>query len=547
MIGFGFVIFLTFYYHFINPLFLITLLHAYLPLNLLIFAYLAFHFRTLLPTVLGTLQIFNLAEEHVAMVTLGEARVLEGTAKILHKINITLLKESLVSWQNVEFRTDSKLHALFLHKVEQIQRSLNQIQPLYLSTRRKRSFDSLGSGWKWLAGSPDADDLQSITEALSEIETGSKEQMLLNDYFSDVVKNITFTLEKVAKNSIQDLDNLYEKVNTLEMLLELEYIENQINYIQDSVLFSKFNVLNHNLLSNEELDFISNYLIQQKLVFQTLDHALKFASVSIVAKEELLVYSISLPQLMPEAFDLLRIEALSKNQQKLVLPGKIFLKGNQSLMVQMKECDAIDELRICKRTDLAPVKELECLPNILKGLPSKCDFLRSSSVPDIVEMASNTILVTNANYTVENTCGSSDRILRGTYLISFPGCSVCVQQNCFYDTLLKEYQQVFLPPTNGLPVRRKSLLHQADLGVIHESHAEILHSMRHFHKRTKLMEITTWSSLPTIGLIVILISAMMWYLHSKVKPQNMVITLTAIAEEMNKHKHANSLNQEVHV
>ena len=90
----------------------------------------------------------------------GKAKIQTGTFKMIHTINmdehqelIDNLKETIL--QNVSHLTF--LYPFLRHELEDLQEYLGRLKP-----KSKRSLNFLGSAWKWIAGSPDHDDIKIL-------------------------------------------------------------------------------------------------------------------------------------------------------------------------------------------------------------------------------------------------------------------------------------------------------------------------------------------------------------------------------------------------
>jgi hypothetical protein len=331
------------------------------------------------------------------------------------------------------------------------------------------------------------------------------------------------------------------------MLFDLESLRSQVTAIQDGILFSKINVLSHDLLSVKEMEFVSKYLIEQNLGFSTLDQALDFATISIASRDDTILYTMNLPRLDNTQYKWLRVESLPKNRMKIILPSTWVLQGTDKIYAQVKEdvCRKVGTIGICERSGTVEIAD-SCLPNILKGLPSECHYVKTSMTPKITPMGNNAVLVTDGNYEMTNTCGTANRTLVGSYLISYSDCVMCLRHECFYDTLLKEYDHVVVPPTNGLNIRRKSLLHEADLGLLHESHLENLEVMSHMKEKTTYVETVVWSSGSILLILLLIAFAFIVNLIKRIQPTNLAVVLNTLIEKAeNRRIAAEPLNQEV--
>lgn len=485
------------------------------------------------------MEIINLAEEKVATVKIGEARIIKGTTCIVHNVNITLLQQSVESWASTQFPEDSIWTPLILDRINSINKGARDIQPLYLPKRIKR-WDKLGTGWKWLAGSPDANDLRAITLAINNASDNNNKQIVINQDFESAINNITRNLNSLNQLNSLTLDKLNLDLQLLKVIFQLERLENQINQIQDSIIFSKLNVVNHHLLTSEETILISNYLKSQDISFSSLDQALEFTQINIAFQEGTLIYAINLPELTHEKFATLRVEPLAVHEKRIKLLGKVFMFNENTIYVQKKECRKVDKLWICKQEDLQEMKNDNCLHTIIKGLPSSCYYTQSSNKPKIVQMTPDVVLAMNVDTTFEASCNPVNRSLKGTYLITFTNCSVHLGHEEFRNDQLGTFNQVILPPTNGIQISKKKLIEEADLDVLHEVHINNLKTLEHLQGKTKIQNVKFWTMTAINSVVFLIILVVALQFRAKLSTEEIIRKIKGRVDQLTQ------MNPEVH-
>ena len=427
------------------------------------------------------LQLHNLDHEHLAMVKVKEGRILQGSVQVVHNINTTTFEEAITRWETAIFNESSTTAQLTHTKIEQIRKGLLQIQPMCHRERRKR-WDKLGSSWKWLAGSPDAGDLQNITNSINDVVDNNNKQILINKNFDDTLIDMIRKIKELAAAGSSDTDDLYSEIRLLKINFDLEILEKEIEHILDSLLLSKLKMINSNLLSSQEIEKISNYVKSQNLTFESISQALSYAETSVKCDEEMIVYVIDLLTVSQVSYDLLRIEAIPRNAEKISLPGKYFLRSTNTTLVLLDNCQDVNQLKICRKSEVKELPPDDCLPVLLHGHSSHCDYEKSVPITKVIEMTDHTVLVANMNDTITNTCGAANRTIKGTYLIDYRNCSIHINGQWFNNEIIGEYHQVLLPPTNGLNITKKAITHRVDLEFLHHHHLENLKTLSHLEQ-----------------------------------------------------------------
>lgn len=77
---------------------------------------------------------------------------------------------------------DSEMTVFLKWKLDELKTNLRQILPKH---RRQKRWDALGRAWKWMSGSPDADDLQLINSGINQLTENNNRQTSVNDNIFD--------------------------------------------------------------------------------------------------------------------------------------------------------------------------------------------------------------------------------------------------------------------------------------------------------------------------------------------------------------------------
>jgi len=127
-----------------------------------------------------------------------------GGFKLAHVIDLQQLQQVIANTtEEASLITDRKIGTLVAHYVE---RAADGISKMTTITRRKpRSIDWLGSAWKWVAGSPDASDWNSILQTQEHVLKNDNQQIRINTRLFDS-----------TRESIQKLNELIQRVNTID-------------------------------------------------------------------------------------------------------------------------------------------------------------------------------------------------------------------------------------------------------------------------------------------------------------------------------------------
>ncbi|XP_055622793.1 uncharacterized protein LOC129766297 [Toxorhynchites rutilus septentrionalis] len=249
-----------------------------------------------LPLVLGqNIEIHNVNEEPVAIVKIGEA---------ISKME-THLSTIHISYPD--------LNRLFDQKVNDLKDRIEQLKP----KTRQRRWDALGRAWKWMSGSPDADDLRLITNEINAAVDNSNKQILINDEMFGNLNNLTEAINELIKAESKSSTLAIEKAQIINLILSLDILNDQVSAIQESIAFAKVGIVNYKLLSTDEIRQIDETLSKQGLHTELLEEVLNLAKVTIGTDNEILLYVINVPTFYPQNYDDIRIEAIFKKSERI--------------------------------------------------------------------------------------------------------------------------------------------------------------------------------------------------------------------------------------
>lgn len=88
-------------------------------------------------------------------------------------------------------------------KINKIHLTFNRIVP----QNRFKRWESLGRAWKYVSGSPDADDLKVINSTINSLVTENNNQIHINNVFEKRMRNLTRTFNLLIDNE-QKLENV---------------------------------------------------------------------------------------------------------------------------------------------------------------------------------------------------------------------------------------------------------------------------------------------------------------------------------------------------
>lgn len=368
--------------------------------------------------------------------------------------------------------------ALLKWKIDELETNLKQIQPRH---RRQKRWDALGRAWKWMSGSPDADDLRLINSGIFKVTENSNRQISINDEIYDGLNNMTETVNELIKEENITHRAVLAGNSLLNIILNLDIINQEVINIQNSIALSKLGVVNNRMLTLKEIESINQILSDQGIPTNLLDEALGFASVTIGTDGQTLLYIINIPNLSNSSYQHLRIVPILTDSLRIKLEGNEYIYGNDELYLKTDTCSKLGNWSLCNLNSLKDVSTDECISNLIIGHDSKCTYENIVHHPIVTEMSPTILLLNQVNDSLKNTCGVSDRNLVGSFLITYQNCSVTIQNTTFTNRIIDAVEHPIFSLSTGLNVVKRNIEQPTDihsLNRLHHKNLEHLEDLR---------------------------------------------------------------------
>lgn len=344
----------------------------------------------------------------------GSGWIIDGNFKLIHAIDLSYYTTTL----NELFKTaDENIHdpdsrAIALYNINLIEKLLKELQGH--GPRHPRAINWLGSAWKWLAGSPDADDWDKLLSSHNQILTNNNLQYKIN---SNLFKATEEALSKVslALTTSNKIDEEIEAERFIQNILhKLAILRDQVGEICRACELAKNQIVNVNLLDWSE---ISQLLAEvESLPWENPIQAIEYSKPSVFSNGTLLLYIVSLPKVRSENYHVVLARASILNGKQVELPHDKLMINQAETYGIMGTCTIINNASVCHQGELLKIPEDSCIPRIIKGGKADCHFkMRNEEIIELVD--EGTIFATN--FLGEIQTGNSTQLLNGTYVIQF--------------------------------------------------------------------------------------------------------------------------------
>lgn len=475
------------------------------------------------------IEIHSLNDEPAAIVKTGYARIIQGQEKLIHFINISAIQETLQEVQDsVRKANISKQELLRLidDKLNNIKDGILQLKP----RRRPKRWDALGRAWKWMSGSPDADDLKLITNGLNDIADNNNIQININEQMLRNLDNLTETINEMTQAKREEEENIM-----LIIILTLEKILLEVSAIQEAITLAKLGVISYKILTPEEITRIENHVVKYDIHPDVQEEALNLASVTVGADSDLLVYIINLPTFRNETYVELWIETVFRNSLRIQLKGNRYIMHASELYLVKNSCEKFGNWSLCHQSNLEDLSFDRCISMIVKGQQGNCTYEAHTRHPIATEVSPTTIMLNDVNTTIHSTCGIADRFLTGTFIVIYQNCSITIDKYRYVNDIIGVVNQRLFLPSTGLMVTKERVEHKFDIHALHQN----LKRLEHIRSTA---ETHSWSLIGGFSISTTTIACFVIYLMIKLRSQSPTVNISSPNKEQGSTKFATTRN-----
>lgn len=382
----------------------------------------------IIPTTKASLQVNTLHQNKgFEIIRIRPVEIINQTITILHLIDTNqyykLIEDIELKITNLHIPPNSLIES-------QIQRLKTKIKSISLRTstyRKKRGLlNIIGSAQKFLFGTMDNEDRNDILTHLNLLSENNhnaienlNKQITVNDHSQkriDLLQSIMQSDRDTINTAIENLktknNHIAVQVLYADIILKLNYIEDKVNQIQNSIASARNHILHPNILTSDEImtydiDFYKLQLIKLDIMYY---------------KDDLLVIALKIP-LNFYTTDLRAIFPMPNSNFYEIDDNVEYFVNVNNITYTFKEN--------------TPLKYLDISSSCI--VMENCK-LRVNKKFQIINVDDETIIIKNAirKKLIQN-CDDRELTLNGNYLISFYNCEIQID-NFIY---LNKNERVF--------------------------------------------------------------------------------------------------------
>lgn len=244
-----------------------------------------------------TFEIYDYSSEHYVLAPIGDAYWYSEKLPLFHIFNVSMIEEKLDNYTGMYDKMKSGFPELEDKKMlVMLDRCRNYIDQL-TRQRYKRSWNILGTGLKFIAGTPDHDDMVLVQQKLNDLIENNNRLSVINT--------------RLARN-IESLIN-----SPLELHVEalIEWLAHERSQIIETINLGKMGVLNTAALNLDEI----HEIIKAKKKFDApLMEILEHSSFKIIQAKSIYVLLMKYPKIEQKC-KLHKVKSIEKDEGKLCL------------------------------------------------------------------------------------------------------------------------------------------------------------------------------------------------------------------------------------
>ncbi|XP_062710622.1 uncharacterized protein LOC134288766 [Aedes albopictus] len=317
-----------------------------------------FSYRLLLLT-LGKAEIFihDIRQNPVIIVPIGTAKICNSYLRIIHPIELGPIRQVinfLYSEAQEKIVHDKLLNPIIKTKIDKLSLAFGKIQT---SEKRVRRWDSLGRGWKYISGTPDADDIRLINATINLMIDQENNQIKINSGLDTRIRIMTDSINVLISKFNNLSMEFTEGFSSVNLLFNIDELTQQIETIGEAITLARFNIPSSRLISLTELTVAQNFLKDQGLNIATAESVLEIAQAYVITTKDSIKYILRVPKVTNEIYTLYQVEAVIFNGTRVHLDTNFYLNGTTPYSTK-SVCDSYADQFICQSSQLESLQPI---------------------------------------------------------------------------------------------------------------------------------------------------------------------------------------------
>lgn len=376
-----------------------------------------------------------------------------------------------------------------------------------LRPSRQKRWESLGHAWKYVSGSPDADDLRIINNTMNSLIDQNNKQIRINSVLENRLKNTTESINSFINIHDNFRNETVKEFESVHLIFSLDELINQLGIIEEAITLARHNIPSSRIISSEEITIAQEFLRNSGLGTSQVNNILDVSSAYVLFGKEEIIYTLKVPRVKDVEYQLSHIEPVISNKHRIHLTATYYLKGPNSYLTS-RPCTRHRNEYICNISQLEPLGE--CIKQLIDGESAQCPMEKVYGQNVIRRIDDANILVSAENVNLTSNCSGQGRELRGSYLIQFSGCTIKLNDEEYANSNVDVSPKLYLP-TTGLTVTPTRIINKMPLQYLQEFNLEHRSHIEHLNMTTDNIQwklhLVGWFSLGTSSTLMLILLA----------------------------------------
>lgn len=462
----------------------------------------------------------------MAVIPIGPARISNTYLRLVHRINLQLIDEAI---QNLNYQAQSKInsHSLMSPLVKPKISKLNEIFKKLQPTTRFKRWESLGTFWKYVSGSPDAEDLRIINKTSNLLIEQNNKQINVNHVFENRINNISNYILMMSHSFNSVESRTLTGFDVINLLFNIDELIKQLEYIEEAIDLARKNIPSSKLITLQELESIQQLLADDGMETTVIQNVLDIAGAYIIYNKNTIVYTLKVPRIKNVEFTMNYIDSVISNKTKIYLTSNYYLIGPTSYSTKSL-CPKFRNIYVCPNSQLDPVPE--CVQQIVRGETAQCPMERMYTNNIVKSINDGIVFINDADIQLASNCSNQQRHLKGAYLIQFSSCMLKLNGEEYTNSNIEIPAKPFIPTTgikvnSTFTINRIPLQYLQDLHLDQRKHIEHLNlTTQSLHWNIHLFGWLSFGGISTFSILLIIIIAV-WVMKSFI-PQRSTLVIS---------------------
>lgn len=460
------------------------------------------------------INVIGTGNDPIAQIKVTNCKIQTGSIKIIHPVNLARIEESIETITNAFYNKltpNNPLHEVIKFRIKKLYSTLYGLKPQ--QTHRHRRWDSIGTAWKWIAGSPDAQDLHIINSTMNEIIKQNNHQYRINQNINDRIMQLTQTVNQIASSLNNNNKANMDALDSITTMLNIDVINELLDNIQEAITLSKISITNNKILSTREVNIIKSALQDQGVQVNFPDEALQFVTPKVAVRNGDLLYILNVPHLENSTSTIIRIFPLIVDNQVIKSYPSHIIRHGLKLFTTDKPEDFV------QKSSYITEFEDDCIHPVIYGKRSRCSSIfKNDTTQQLVN--ENTIIISNArNHTLKTNCGPEDREITGNFIIKFHDCTIYFNGQSFQSSETFIDTEVLHSAFHNSLIQWNLHRHH-DIAEISNTAISNRQKLEHVYLRQESLHLRLWTTFGGFSFSTITICILIIWIFIKIVSKN---------------------------